>query len=61
MATRYEKSAANNTKTHCIHGHSLDDAYIVYHYYKGKTRRMRICKPCQLGRVTIQRAKRGKV
>ena len=48
---------AKNAKTHCIHGHSLDDAYITTHYYAGKNRVMRICRPCQLERVAQQRRK----
>ena len=48
---------AMNVKTHCIHGHSLDDAYVTTHYYAGKKRVMRICRPCQLARVANQRRK----
>ncbi len=48
---------AMNVKTHCIHGHSLDDAYLTTHYYAGKKRVMRICRPCQLARVANQRRK----
>ncbi len=39
---------AKNVKTHCIHGHSLDDAYLTVHFWAGKKRVMRICRPCQL-------------
>ena len=48
---------AVNVKTHCIHGHFLDDAYITTHHYAGKKRVMRICRPCQLERVAQQRRK----
>ena len=48
---------AKNFKTHCIHGHSLDDAYLTTHYWAGKKRVMRICRPCQLERAAKQRRK----
>ena len=48
---------AKNFKTHCIHGHSLDDAYLVTHWYKGKNRVMRLCRPCQVERAAKQRRK----
>ena len=48
---------AMNVKTHCIHGHSLDDAYITTHIWYGK-RVMRICRPCQLERARKQREKK---
>ena len=48
---------AMNVKTHCIHGHSLDDAYLTTHYWWGKKRVMRICRPCQIERVRNQRRK----
>ena len=48
---------AKNVKTHCIHGHSLDDAYLTVHFWAGKKRVMRICRPCQLERVAEQRRK----
>lgn len=54
------KQSAAMTKTHCIHGHSLDNAYIVYHKgYADKRVRMRICKPCQLARNIKYRAKKA--
>jgi len=50
-----------NVKTHCIHGHNLDDAYIVYHQWRGAVRKMRICRPCQIARMRAQRDKKVKV
>ena len=49
---------AMNVKTHCIHGHSLDDAYITTHFWRGKKRVMRICCPCQIERAAKQRQKK---
>ena len=48
---------AMNVKTHCIHGHSLDDAYLTTHFWAGKKRVMRICRPCQIERARKQRRK----
>ena len=44
LNTRYNKGAK---KSHCPHGHSLDDAYLVPHKVRGKMYTMRICKQCQ--------------
>ncbi len=49
---------AMNVKTHCIHGLSLDDAYLTTHYWAGKKRVMRICRPCQIERAAKQRRKK---
>lgn len=54
------KPGAMNVKTHCIHGHSLDDAYLVEHRrVPGERKRvMRICRTCQLARAAWQRVQK---
>jgi len=57
MMPKIPSPGARNYKTHCIHGHSLDDAYLTTHYWAGKKRVMRMCRPCQLERAAKQREK----
>ena len=44
-------------KSPCIHGHSLDEAYLTTHYSGERKRVMRIFRPCQLARVAARRQK----
>lgn len=51
---------AMNVKTHCKHGHSLDDAYLVEHRRVPgeRLRVMRICRTCQIARAAWQRTQK---
>jgi len=48
-------SGVNARKTECVHGHSLEDAYIERRPRSGKLRR--VCRTCKLSRDAAKRAR----